>query len=102
MSNGKEFETKGNINLFGVTFGADDFEGLFEIAKESFPGNIYKTDYDFISSLPFTFGETENGIVIFSARGMLAIARPAIEVVDSTNDEFEVVYLTEKEFDEII
>jgi hypothetical protein len=102
MSNGKEFETNGNINLFGVSFGANDFEGLFSSAKENFPGNVYKTNYDFISSLPFTFGETENGIVVFSARGKLAIARPVIEVVESTNDEFEVVYLTEKEFDEIL
>lgn len=98
MSNGKEYESKGNINFFGVTFGSEDFESLYENGLRV----IRRTrivNTDFISSLPFAFTSLENGIVVYSAAlgSRLAIAKPDL----STTDEYTVVELNEDDFNEI-
>ena len=65
MSNGKEYEVRGVIDLFGVSFFSEDLEELYEKAFKAIRGSK-RINYDYISSLPFVFGETENGIVVFS------------------------------------
>jgi hypothetical protein len=101
MSNGKEYEVKGVIDLFGVIFETSDlpelYEKAFRVVRRS-----KRIDYDYISSLPFVFSETEKGIVVFSVnRGKLSIARPISEIVESTNDDFDVVEIDEETFNDI-
>jgi hypothetical protein len=101
MSNGKEYEVEGIINLFGVVFETKDLPELYENAFRAVRRSK-RIDYDYISSLPFVFSETEKGIVVFSVnRKKISIAKPVSEIVESTNDDFDVVEIDEETFNDI-
>lgn len=111
MSNGKEYEVKGIINLFGLVFETERLSELYENAfrivcnskRIDFQNYTKRIDYDYISSLPFVFSETENGIVVFSVSPKrLSIAKPVSEIVESTNDAFDVVEIDEETFNDAL
>jgi hypothetical protein len=97
MSDGKEYEVKGIINLFGLVFETNEISELYEKAFRAVRSSK-RIDYDYISQLPFVFSETKNGYVVFSVnRKKISIAKPISEV----NDDFDVIEVDEETFNDI-